>query len=278
MSDMPVETPGQVWGYRMDVENHALILRMGLQRYAAWKSALTEYYWEPPVEVDISGHWRIENQRGQGACQGEALSASAEICQLLAKGEVIHFSRNFAYLCSQRFDGLLGRDAGSSLSGGSRAAQQIGFVPEDYFPYSDNYRANLSKFNAEWDRWVELAAPFKMHGDTPLSTYEDILLWIQSGKGPVQIGIGWSVGSKTEITRYLPGGGGHSVIYCGYVKRRGNSELWLQQANSWGESVGERGMQYWHPDAVRSMCRSRGSVVIGRSEMESPEPRPIADL
>jgi hypothetical protein len=88
----------------------------------------------------------------------------------------------------------------------------------------------------------------------------------------------WGIGTEWEITRYRAGGGGHSVVFAGNVQVAGWPKPGLLQANSWGKNVGKDGWQLWHPDAVESACRTRWNVFVGRSDMRSPRPRPIADI
>jgi hypothetical protein len=268
----------QVGGWLPEVENRAAILSRSLGTYAAWKSALTEYDWEAPKELDPRQWWQISNQGQMGSCQGNALADSAEICHLLQTGEVVQFSRNWAYYCSQKFDGLLGRDQGSTLNGGGKAASQIGFVLESDFPYTDNYRQGLSQFESRYDELIQKAALETMYGEVPLQSYDDIYLFLASLAGPVQIGVLWGVGNGWEIKQYRAGGGGHSVIFAGYLKVNGWPKPGLLEANSWGPQVGDRGWQLWHPDAVQAACRHQWNVFVGRSDMKSPVPRPAPDL
>lgn len=268
----------QVGGWQPEMENRAAILSRSLGTYASWKASLTQYEWESPAELDPRPFWSVSNQGQQGSCQGTAFADSAEICQLMATGEYVQLSRNWAYYLSQKFDGLLGRDQGSTLNGGSKAGSQVGLVLESEFGYTDNYRQGLSAFQARYDELAEKAAARKLLGEVPLQSYDDILLFLQSLAGPVQIGIMWGIGTDWEIKQYRAGGGGHSVVFAGYLKVDKWPKPGLLQANSWGPGVGKDGWQLWHPDAVDAACRHQWNVFVGRSDMRSPIPRPKPDL
>lgn len=271
-------TMPEVGGWLHERENRAAILARSLPTYSDWKASLDQYQWEPPKELDPREFWKVSNQGQMGSCQGNALADSAEICNLLRTGEYVQLSRNWAYYCSQKFDGLIGRDQGSTLDGGGKAAGQVGFVLESDFAYTDNYRQGLSQFQARYDELLPKAAQFQMHGEVPLQSYDDILLFLQSLAGPVQIGVMWGLGTGWEIKQYRAGSGGHSVVFAGYLRVNGWPKPGLLQANSWGPQVGEGGWQLWHPDAVEAACRHQWNVFIGRSDMRSPVPRPKPDL
>lgn len=275
---MTDESMPQVGGWRHDVENRAAILSRSLRTYAAWRESLGQYSWEPPKEIDPRPYWAVSNQLQMGSCQANSLADAAELCGLLANGQYVQLSRNWPYYWSQHFSGLLGRDAGSTLDGGTKCAQQIGFLREEDFPYTDNYREGLSRWNSQKDSLLAKAGEFKMLGEVPLQSYDDIYHFLASGAGVVQIGVLWGVGTEWEIRRYRGGGGGHSVLYAGYLQVEGWPKPGLLQPNSWGRAVGRDGWQLWHPDAVEAACRSKYSTFVGRSEARVPIPRPIADI
>jgi hypothetical protein len=122
------------------------------------------------------------------------------------------------------------------------------------------------------------AADFKLKTEVPLSTYEEIYHFLASGVGPVQIGIMWGLPDAWEIKTYRAGSGGHAVLLVGYLKVSGWSEPGILLKNSWGTGWGRGGYALLHPDCVRAMTRARWSVFLGRSDMESPRPRPKPDL
>lgn len=269
----------QVGGWRCDLENQAEILSRSLWSYAGWRANLTQYKWEAPKEIDPRPFWQVSDQGQMGSCQSNALADAAELCGLLANGEYVQLSRNWPYYWSQSFSpGLLGKDAGSTLDGGSKAAQQVGFVREEDFPYSDNYREGLARWNAQRETLLPKAAEHKMLGEVPLSSYDDIYHFLASGSGVVQIGVLWGVGTEWEITRYHSGGGGHSVLFAGYLQVANWPKPGLLQPNSWGRNIGREGWQIWHPDSVEAACRTKYNVFVGRGDARVPVPRPIADI
>lgn len=267
-----------VGGYRYDLENQAEILSRSMCQYHFWRSSLLEYDWEPPDEIDPR-EWNPVLSQGQiGSCQGASLADAADYLWTFSHGTEVQLSRAWAYLLSQKFDGLLGRDQGSTLDGGSKAAGQIGLVFESDFPYDDDYRAILSFFNANYDSLVPKAKDFQLRTEVPLGNYDEIYHFLASGVGPVHIGIMWGLPDAWEIKTYRAGGGGHAVLFVGYLKVASWPKPGLLLKNSWGTGWGRGGYGLLHPDAVESMCRTRWNVFVGRSDMESPRPRPKPDL
>lgn len=267
-----------VGGWRHDLENQAEILSRSMCNYARWQQSLLEYDWEPPEELDPRGDWNpVENQGPIGSCQGQSLADAADYCYMLSHGEQIQLSRSWAYLLSQKFDGING-DRGSTLDGGSKAAMQVGLVEEKDCPYQGSYNSMRSFFNSNYDRLVEKAQDFKLQTEVPLATYDEIYHFLAGQTGPVQIGILWGLPDAWEIRSYRASGGGHAVLFVGYLKVSGWPKPGLLLKNSWGKSWGRDGYAIVHPDAVEGMCRHRWNVFVGRSDMDSPRPRPKPDL
>jgi C1A family cysteine protease len=266
------------FGWNVEKENQASILHRSLGSYHVWRQSLLEYDWEPPTELDPR-EWNVAWNQGQmGSCQGVSLAEAASMCWTLARGTEAKFSGAWGYLASQAMSGLIGKDQGSTLDGGSKAASQLGMVLEEDFPYSDQYGAILRKYQSDYDALVAKAKDFKLRTEVPLGNYDEIYHFLASGVGPVHIGILWGLPDAWEITRYSSSGGGHSALLIGYLKVTAWPKPALLLRNSWGTGWGRDGYAIVHPDAVEAMCRGKWNVFVGRSDMESPRPRPIADI
>lgn len=250
------------YGYRLDLENipalEASASEMPPMRFAA------------PDEIDPTTWHRIEMQGSMGSCQGQALSSCCEFAYRIATDTIIQFSAMWCYLMTQKEDGLLGRDQGSTIDGGRRVAMKHGICPLEFFPYPNPVRYSTKIPQAAIDE----APKYRIRSHVICRNYDDVFGFLSRGLGGVEIGIGWN-GTMTPDTNgviksYRGGGGGHALCYLGY-KRNGNLFL----ANSWSETWGRRGWAEVTPDAVNQQCQTRGTVMIGLSDMETPEAREI---
>jgi len=254
------------FGYRLDLERPDQLLAASTPLPADLMRGFAE-----PEEIDPRQWHVIENQSSLGSCQGHALSSVVELCYYIATGQVIHFSEMFAYLGTQKLDGLLGRDVGSTIEGGMRLATQYGLCPVEVMPYPNPARYTSRIPEIAWSA----AEPFKIRSSSFCRSYEDVYKYLASGQGGVEIGIGWgNFDSDGLVESYRPGRGGHAVAFLGYSRRKdsqGRKYLWM--ANSWDESWGNKGWAEVSPRAVDQMCNSSGTVMIGLSDLSTPEPR-----
>lgn len=232
-----------------------------------------------PPEIDPRPWHRIEDQGAMGSCQGHALSSVCEMAYHIATGDVIQFSRMFAYLTSQEVDGIRGRDVGSTLAGGRKAAMEYGCCPEDQFPYPNpvRYSANIPTHA------YGAAKLYRIQSSSVIRSYQDAFGFLASGQGGVEIGIAWPEDLRPNpdgcIEAYRPTGrdGGHAVCFLGYSRRidgQGRNYLWL--ANSWG--VGHWSADGWaevSPSVVDQMAAYQGNVMVGLSDLSTPTPRRI---
>jgi hypothetical protein len=88
------------------------------------KAIITSQFRKPARQ--IWGPAYIKNQGVRGACQGYASAAAVERTRDLNGQDFISLSGDFAYSLVNG-----GRDRGSQLSDGFRAAKEIGYCPED---------------------------------------------------------------------------------------------------------------------------------------------------
>jgi hypothetical protein len=238
-----------------------------------------------PVRMDPRGSALFQkgwlealSQLQIGACQGNALAKTFEFCYGMVKGELLHFSRMFAYIGSQMEDGIRG-DNGSTLSGGTKLAAK-GVCPESVGPYPPSYPG----WNYITLAMREAAKPFVMGSHTELQSVDEVKQYLGSGIGIVQIGIAWNNSmqpdSKGCIRSFRSGGGGHSVCYAGYatdddVGVKSSAGYWFLLLNSWGKTWGVNGWAYVDPKVVEAQLRDQDSVFIGRSDLTTPGPRDV---
>jgi len=221
---------------------------------------------------------QVENQGSIGSCAGNALTENMEYCWTVESGEVVQLSRMYAYLLSQKFDGITS-DRGSTLSGNTKAGLQ-GICRESIAPYPSSYPGH------GWmtDAMRADAEKYKIKSHTPMKSAEECRAYIGSGIGIIQIGIAWGNAMEPDsngcIRRFAAGGGGHSVVYAGYIpdddiKQRSSKGYWLLLKNSWGRRWGKDGYAYVDTSAVDQMLKHQFTVFYGRSDMGAPRPRPL---
>lgn len=230
---------------------------------------------EPPEEIDPRPYHRVENQGQQGSCQGHDISSCVEHCHHIATGEVKQYSRAHGYYGSQRIDGLLGRDQGSTISGGVELTKTVGLVSEEEWPYPPRYNPNPP---VSWEKIAEMANPFRIKSHMVLRSYEEMFNYLATGQGAISTGTAWGFTPNSEgvVERYSGGSGGHATAVLGYSRRkdsRGRRYLWL--LNSWGTSWGNGGWAEVSPSAWDSVVRNNYTVIIGVSDLSTPVVRPI---
>jgi Papain family cysteine protease len=257
-------------GYRLDLENRTELLSSSIP----FRDAVAEFT-DIPDEIDPRPWHRIEMQGGMGSCQGHALSSVCEMAYHIATGQVTQFSPLFGYYVSQKLDGLLGRDAGSTIMAGVRCAKEFGQCPADVMPYPNPVVYTGLIPSAAY----EAASPFRIRSHAICKSYEDVFTFLSRGLGGVEIGIPWGnelTPRDGRIERFVPGGGGHAVCFLGYSRRRdsqGRRYLWL--ANSWSSTWGNNGWAEVAPVAVDQMGAHPFTTMVGLSDLSVPVPRNI---
>lgn len=258
-----------IFGWRHDLENIPALMRGSVD----FQSLVRGF--SAPDEIDPRPWHRIENQANMGSCQGHALSSVCEMAYHIATGDVVQFSPLFAYYATQKIDGLLGSDTGSTISGGMRCAKEFGSCPLEVMPYPNPVRYTGQFAPGCW----EAAKPFLIRSHSVCRSYADVFAFLASGQGGVEIGISWGgINTNQEgcIENYTPGAGGHAVSFLGYSKRvdsQGRKYLWL--ANSWDKHWGNKGWAEVAPRAVEQMFQHPHTVMIGLSDLTTPTPRVI---
>jgi hypothetical protein len=261
-------------GYNPELE------RVNEIRESAVAFNITYGDYDAPDEIDPRGKIRHDKQYNMGSCAAFSLTNSAEYVGTILHGwpgftEEFQFSQLFAYLETQRIDGLLGRDVGSTIAGGLRVAKEIGFLSLTELPYRTPYPNNARSLVTNDMR--AKAAPLKIGSHSWLTEkgYDGIFNYLASGTGCCHTGTVWNNsfyaanGALERIS--LSNGGGHATCWAGYSKRkdsRGRNYLWRINSHndSWTEIA---------PSVVDALCSHRYTSIVGMSDLSVPKPRKI---
>lgn len=261
------------YGYPMHLERRDELRAVSAMSFRA---AFGEI--EYPDEIDLRGALHVEYQEQIGSCQGHALMSVCELAGYMANNQLMEFSNWFGYLGSQKIDGLLGRDVGSTLSGGRELVTKYGCCPLDVMPYPNpaKYPRNPQ---VPTEAYVA-AAQFKIRNSMICENYDDVFHFMGSGQGGVQIGINWNDTMTPNrdgvIESYSPNrrGGGHSVAFIGYVKQKDKkNRKYLILLNSWDVTWGDDGYAIVAPAAVDAMFQHQFTVMHGLTDLSVPTPR-----
>ena len=228
-----------------------------------------------PDEIDPRKLIRHDDQGNMSSCGGHGNTNAAEFVWALSDGQYSEgkqLSRLFAYLEAQRFDGLLGRDAGSTISGGLKVGKDIGYLEEKHLEYVTPYPSNARTLVT--DAMRKLAEPFKIRSHTWLESYDGMFQYIASLTGACFAGSIWnnsfyaSNGVLDSIS--LRNGGGHAYCFAGYSRRkdsRGRNYIWRKNSHSndnWTEIA---------PSVIDALCRHQYTSIVGISDLSTPGPR-----
>jgi len=263
---MPVRNLG---GWRIDKEDFDYLHSLsGEDQIMALCGSYTE------VAIDPRKVMRIENQGPVGACQGHSISSGCEWIYILVTGDTtLQLSRAYGYYESQRIDGLLGRDAGSTIQAGVKLAMEKGICPEALWPYQNRYAPTPPR---PINELYEAASKYKIAKSVRLTSYDAIRTFLGSGQGMVHLGIPWNSSvDKAVVPSYYGGNsGGHSIgLYALSDRKDNQGRPYLWMMNSWSESWGNHGWAEWSPDAISAMLKQQWAVFVGISDMPEAKPR-----
>jgi hypothetical protein len=257
-------------GYNPEIE------RVDEIRETATAFDITYGDYDAPEEVDPRGKIRHDKQFDMGSCAGFSLTNGAEYVGTMLQGwseykAEFQFSQLFAYLETQRVDGLLGLDRGSTIAGGLRIGREVGFLPLSDLPYRTPYPSNARTLVTPAMR--EKAGALKIGSHSWLKSYDDIFNYLASGVGAVHTGTVWNnsfYASNGVLERIsLSNGGGHATCWAGYSKRkdsRGRKYIWRLNSHndSWVEMA---------PSVIDALCSHRYTSIVGISDLSVPKPR-----
>jgi hypothetical protein len=259
-----------IGGYRRDLEDVDALEKSAiiLPEFTGYKAA-----------TPVAEPWKLikaENQSSQGSCQGCAVSTVDEKCILDGTGEVVALSKQFAYIETQRIDGLIGSDRGSTIWGGVQLSKTRGIPPENYWEYTGRYHTKPPQYSIE--ECYAAAAKYKVENHVKMTGYDSIRSFLEQGLGGVSIGIQWNNSCEAKVTGDYQnrGGGGHAISLL-FVSPRvasdGRNFIWM--CNSWGTNWCNNGWSEWSPRFVDGLFQSRYTVAYGLTDMSNPEPRPV---
>lgn len=246
----------RTFGYRIEDEDIDSLMSRGRKAedvLLMFKYKVPKWnQYAPPDMVNILDQGQV------GSCQGQSLAKMFQICYFLATGRVLNFSAMAGYILAQRHDGLIGRDVGSTLSGGQRAAAD-GICLEKDWPYTGRYDSRIPN----------VPRPFKLVASKPTNDPDLISEALDAGL-PVQTGMTWNHELDRDlVTNYTGRGaqGGHATTLW-QKKSNGN---WINH-NSWGSGWAGDGRSEWTPQAARQIITYRtNTFVIYSPEMEFPD-------
>lgn len=238
---------GKKLGYAIEKENLDSLYHFGIEPRMLL-NAVKEQVPKFNHKADPAAILNVRDQGSIGACQGMSLSKMFQICYFLSTGRIDNFSEMCGYIIAQKYDGLIGRDVGSTLSGGQKAATIHGMCLDTDWPYLKKYSSKIvaSKF------------PFKLASAKPTNDPELIKEAIELGL-PVQTGMSWNSELEQEVT----------TKYTGRGARGGHATtLWLQKENneyrhlnSWGMWNGD-GYSSWTERALEQIVTHRGNTFV----------------
>jgi hypothetical protein len=266
------------FGYPIELEDRDFLKANAVEAEVLMMGELPERCDPRKSSLASQGWLKVEDQGQIGSCQGQSLTECMEFCYTVATGGVIQLSRMYAYIASQKENNIR-TDSGSTLEGGTKAARK-GICTEITGPYPSRYPG----WGWITSAMVEEAQRFKLESLVEMKSAEQIKQFIGSGVGIVQIGIAWGNAMTPDrdgcIRSFSPGGGGHAVVFAGYVPDSdvgvaSGSGWWALLKNSWSKRWGKEGYAYVSPRAIDQMLRHQWTSMYGRSDMRTPSPRPL---
>jgi hypothetical protein len=245
----------------------------GLWDVSVGGSKISDAIDETVYDIEVEGdHSFICNGLVVHNCQGHSLTTCCEGAYYMATGGTIAFSRQFAYIGSQKVDNING-DSGSTVSGGVKLATGKGLCREILWPYTGNYHRNPP--GGSWEACEQDGANYKIGQYSEIKGYDGAFKFIASRLGWVHTGMMWGDTIDRQapsgvIERWSPGGGGHSVAFVGYTpeKTDGQGRPYLINVNSWSTRWGNGGYVLWSPAAFDAMCNHQWSEVVGLHSMQ----------
>lgn len=232
---------------------------------------------QAPEEIDPRPLVRHDKQFNMGSCGGFGNTNSGENLWALNTGSMSNerqFSQLFSYLEAQRLDGLLGRDAGSTISSGVKVSKEIGYLEAKHLPYKTPYPQNARSLIT--DEMRALAGAFKVRSHTWLESYDDIFKYLSSKAGSVYPGTPWNdsfyaKNGVLESISFTRLDGGHAYSFLGYSRRkdsRGRNYIW--RLNSHNDSWTEVS-----PVVIDMLCKHKYTSIVGISDLTTPGPERV---
>lgn len=240
-----------------------------LRQFCATHQHAAQAFKTVEVPKNLRYDWlRIEDQGQMGACQGHDITTCQEVIYYRATGKIIQLSRKWAYLHTQKRDGLVGSDCGSTIDGGKDLAIEEGGTLETTLPYSDVY-----------PRGSELQRILSIPGDQQFCIRSGFRVesaqhakQCLAGGMAITMGICWppQFDSHFVIRRWTRGSqGGHAIAHCEIT------DGMLTGDNSWGTNWGRSGRFFWDDTAFDACLQDPSTVCIALSNLATPTPRKL---
>ena len=271
---LPHDIDGRVLGLRRDMEDP-----IRLRQFQSKKPMLGEIdIAKLPTSLGTAAWLQIEDQAQVGSCQGHAQTSCIEIAAYHVTGKIRQYNRMFAYLASQKEDGING-DNGSTMTGGAKSATVNGLPLESSWPYSGRYPSGGWR-SIPAKLWTEAKGTLLV-GYRMLESYAEVLQWLANGVGGVAIGIDWNDSctpdSQGRIQKYSRGErfrGGHALALCDWNKNflDPQGRPYIDMFNSWGKSWGFQGRAFVLPAIVDYWCKN--CEVVGYGLVQGDEIKP----
>lgn len=215
-----------------------------------------------PRKISAADWHRTENQGPMGSCRGNSGTSALERLAYVRNKNRVQLSRIFFYLATQKIDGLLGGDRGSTISGGFKLMLETGCPTEDATGYPRNYPASDDRSRILAAANYAAGSPFKALSVKKAPAEYDDVCDVIAGGGAIDFGIPWAGIDDNRILRFTGSGGGHANVILGYDDDRGMYEAW----NSHGDGL------YWiRPETWKQILRhsyTAAGAVFGQTEPE----------
>jgi hypothetical protein len=227
------------------------------------RRSLPKRWWPPLI---------VENQGRTNSCGGHTSALASSHANYVQTGQVVRFSRRFAYVTAQHLGGFSGRDGGTSIESLIRAQTQFGDCLEVDDPFTEAYNPGWS------DEAAAHAAKHKHRGDIPydLRDWDKAIEWLTDRRS-ILMGTLWTTGQDVcrGIEDRSVGTSGkrrgyHARLAVGWDTSEG--EICPRIQNSHGEQWADGGRSTVTPDLWEWWCRDPYFVCIGFNEIGEVEP------
>jgi hypothetical protein len=218
-----------------------------------------------PKKISADDYHRDEDQGPMGSCRGNSGTSTLERLANVSSKRIVQLSRIFFYLATQKIDGLLGSDRGSTISGGFKLMLETGCPLEELTGYPRGYPDSGERLRVLAPANYAAGAEFKALSVVAAPADYDAVCDAIAGGGALDYGISWYQGiipADRVVRRFSPPprAGGHANCVLGYDDDKGL----LEARNS------HRDGKYWiTPEAWRQMVAhgyTAAGIVFGQTE------------
>ena len=227
-----------------------------------------------PGRLDPRSWLNIRSSSSMLSSCGDALATCLEMIHWLKTGgEIVRLSRIFAYVISQKMDGLNGRDVGATVAGSVKASKVFGVCRERMMRTRSRYSDGFT-VAARVD-----AAAYRAVSHSLLGSYDEVFQYLAKGLGAVLLATTWRESLARVDGRIddLNGRilGAHVLAIVGYVDDVADDEgrAYLLAANSHDRDWGENGFSLIAPRLFDAWGADRASLLVGLSDLHRYQQR-----